>query len=348
MSDLIQIDGSFGEGGGQIVRTSVSLAAMTGRSVEIQNVRGRRAKPGLQAQHLASVRAAATLCAAQLSGDSVGSQLLRFEPQSPIIAGDYHFAIGTAGAAPLVVQTVLLPLALAPGASNVRVTGGTHVPHAPTAEYLETVYVPTLQSSGLDIDFAYGSAGFFPKGGGEITVRVGECGAISPVDWRERGRLEELRAFIVTANLPAHVAERATATVERAMKAIGRKITIEHRKKLSPGPGASVIMAAKCESGRAGFSSVGEVRKPTEKVAQVPCDEFLRWWKSGAACDEHLADQLVLPMAFADAPGFWTTPVVTEHLRTVVWVVEQFLPVKVKIEECKDGSGTVSMFPNGS
>ncbi len=179
-------------------------------------------------------------------------------------------------------------------------------------------------------------------------MRIGGCGAISPVDWRERGRLEELRAFIVTANLPAHVAERAAATVERAMKAIGRKITIEQREKFSPGPGASVIVAATCETGRAGFSSVGEVRKPTEKVAQTPCDEFLRWWKSGAACDEHLADQLVLPMAFADAPGFWTTPVVTEHLRTVVWVVEQFLSVKVEIEENEDGSGMVSLFPGGN
>ncbi len=181
MSDLIQIDGSFGEGGGQIVRTSVSLAVMTGRSVEIQNVRGRRAKPGLQAQHLASVRAAATLCAAQLSGDSVGSQLLRFEPQCPVIAGDYHFAIGTAGAAPLVVQTVLLPLALASGASNVRVTGGTHVPHAPTAEYLETVYVPTLQNSGLDIDFAYSSAGFFPKAAEKSPCELADVARFLPL-----------------------------------------------------------------------------------------------------------------------------------------------------------------------
>lgn len=349
MTDCIEIDGSFGEGGGQIVRTSVSLAAMTGQSVEIRNVRGRRAKPGLQPQHLAAVRAAGALCAAQVSGDHVGSQFLKFEPLSPVIAGDYHFAIGTAGAAPLVVQTVLLPLATARGASTVRVSGGTHVPHAPTAEYLEAVYVATLQTSGLDIGFASGSAGFYPKGGGQISVRIGGSGVIAALDWRERGRLQELRAFIVTSNLPDHVAQRGADAVERAMKAIGRKILIERRDKPSPGSGAAVILAAGCEGAKAGFSSVGEVRRLMEKVAQAPCDEFLRWWKSGAACDEHLADQLVLPMAFATTPSFWTTPVVTEHLRTVVWVVQQFLPVQVRVEENEDGSGgTVSLFPSQS
>lgn len=348
MSDLIQIDGSFGEGGGQIVRTSVALAAMTGRSVEISGVRGKRTKPGLQPQHLAGVRAAATLCGAQLTGDSVGSQFLRFEPQCPVVAGDYNFAIGTAGAAPLVVQTVLLPLALTNGASTVRVTGGTHVPHSPSAEYLEAVYVPALRNSGLDIDFSYNSAGFYPRGGGEIIVRTGGSGAVSPLDWRERGALKELRAFIVTAKLPVDVAGRGLETVERAMNAIGRKISIETREKQSLGPGAAVIVAANCEFGRAGFSSVGELRKPMEKIAQSPCDEFLRWWKSSAACDEHLADQLVLPMALADAPSFWTTPIISEHLRTVVWVVKQFLPVEVEFKEGAEGGGTVSMFPRGT
>ena len=344
MKDLIQIDGSFGEGGGQIVRTSLSLAAMTGRPVEISNVRGKRAKPGLQPQHLASVRAAAALCGAQLFGDDVGSTLLRFEPQNPVVAGDYYFAIGTAGAAPLVVQTVLIPLALASGASTVRVSGGTHVPHAPTAEYLEQVYVPTLQKVGLNIQLASAKAGFYPHGGGEIFVTMGGSSSVSSLDWRKREVLETLRAFIVTSKLPAHVATRGAQTVERAMKAVGRNIVVEERDKPSAGSGASVILAASCENGAAGFSSVGEKRKPMEEVAQKPCDEFERWWKSGAACDEHLADQLVLPMSFGTSPSFWTTPVVTEHLRTVVWVVEQFLPVRVQVEENKDGSGLVSLF----
>ena len=348
MNDLIEIDGSFGEGGGQIIRTCVSLAAMTGRSVAIHNVRGRRTKPGLQPQHLAAVRAAASLCQAELTGDEVGSRFLRFVPQAPVVAGDYHFTIGTAGAAPLVVQTVLIPLARATGASNVRVTGGTHVPHSPPVEYLETVYVPMLQQVGLDVKLSYSSAGFYPRGGGEIAVQIGQPEVIEPLDWRERGALKELRGFVVTSNLPEHVGQRGAETVERAMKAIGRKVDIERREKPSPGPGAAVILVAGCASGYAAFSSIGELRRPMEKVAQTPSQDFMRWWKSGASCDEHLADQLVLPMAFATGPSYWTTPTVTEHLRTVIWVVKHFLTVEVNIEEQEDGTGVVSMFPSAT
>jgi RNA 3'-terminal phosphate cyclase (ATP) len=139
------------------------------------------------------------------------------------------------------------------------------------------------------------------------------------------------------------VAERGAATVEQAMKAIGRKVHIEPRPKPSPGPGAAVVLAARCENGLAAFSAVGELRKPMEKVAEMPCKEFLRWWKRGAACDEHLADQLVLPMSFATGQSEWTTPVISEHLRTVLWVVQHFLPTKSTIEENAEGCGLVRL-----
>jgi RNA 3'-terminal phosphate cyclase (ATP) len=343
MNETIQIDGSFGEGGGQIIRTSLSLAAITGRAVEIYNVRGRRTKPGLQPQHLTAVRAAASLCNAQLSGDSVGSMHLIFQPQNPVQAGEYQFDIGTAGAAPLVVQTVLLPLALTGEASRVRVTGGTHVPHSPAIEYLESVYFPLLRRAGLDVSLQYSSAGFYPRGGGEIEVQIGPSGAPTPLDLTERGKLQNLQSFIVTSNLPEHVAERGASTVERAMKAVGRKVAVELRAKPSPGPGAAVIVAAECENGYAAFSDIGELRKPMEKVAEAPCKEFMRWWKSGAALDEHGADQLVMPMAFASGTSRWTTPVITEHLRTVLWVVQQFVPVQSTLEEKADGMGRVKL-----
>ena len=347
MSDLVQIDGSFGEGGGQIIRTSLSLAAMTGRAVEISNVRGRRAKPGLQPQHLASVRAAAALCDAVVSGDAVGSTFLSFAPQAPVKPGEYRFDIGTAGAATLVVQTVLVPLALARGDSKVTVTGGTHVPHSPPIEYLEAVYLPALRRAGLDAALSYSAAGFYPRGGGQVEVEISACAALQPLDLNERGRLENLRAFVVTSNLPAHVAERGAATIEQAMKAIGRRVVIEPREKSGPGPGAAVILSAQCQNGLAAWSSIGELRKPMEKVAQAPCQEFLRWWKAGAAqgtaCDEHLADQLVLPLCFARGQSLWSTPVVTEHLRTVLQVAQRFLPIEAHLEEREDGSGTIRL-----
>jgi RNA 3'-terminal phosphate cyclase (ATP) len=342
MTSLLTIDGSYGEGGGQIIRTALSLAAMTGQAVEITRVRAGRSKPGLQPQHLASVRAAAQICAAYLDGAQVGSTCFRFEPQAPVTPGSYRFDIGTAGASPLVMQTVLMPLSRAEGPSKVIVTGGTHVPHAPPAEYLEQVYAAVLRRAGLDVKVAYSAAGFFPRGGGRIDLELPGSVRPLPLDLSERGKLESLRAYVVTSVLPDHVAERGAVTVEKFMKAIGRKVEIERRNLPSPGAGAAVVLVAECEGGMAAFTGLGERGKPMEKVAEAPCEEFLHWWKSGAACDEHLSDQLVLPMAFATGESRWTTPAVTEHLRTVLWLVEQFLPIRWSVEE-REGSALVAL-----
>lgn len=347
MSHLVEIDGSYGEGGGQILRTSLSLAILAGRPVEITNVRGRRKKPGLQPQHLTAVRAAARICCAGLTGDMVGSTALRFEPGAPAQPGHYHFDVGTAGAAPLVLQTVLLPLALAPGRSTVAVTGGTHVPHAPPADYLERVYLPALRRAGVELHFEWPAAGYFPRGGGHLRLEIPGAAVLRPVDLVERGRLVSLRAHILSSGLPDHVLDRGTAVVERYMRGIGRPVTVDRLGKPSPGPGAAVLIAAECENGLAGFASIGERGKPMEKVAEAPCEEFLKWWKSGAAVDEHLADQLVLPAALAGGESRWTTPAVTEHVRTVLWVVRQFLPVEVALEQPGEGPIIVALCSSG-
>lgn len=340
-SEIVPIDGSHGEGGGQIIRTSLSLAAVTGRAVEIFNIRARRSKPGLQPQHLTAVRAAAALCDAELAGDAVGSVFLRFAPRSPTAPENYEFDIGTAGATPLVLQTALTPLAHAAGASRVTVRGGTHVPHAPAAEYLEAVYLPALRLAGLDASFGYESAGFYPRGGGEVRLEVRPREGETPVRLEERGRLKSLRAYIVTAELPEHVAERGAAAVEKWAKSVGRTVAVERRDKPSRGAGAAVVLAAECEGGWAGFTALGERGKPMERVAEEACEAFMLWWKSGAACDEHLADQLVLPMALLPGESRWTTPEVTDHLRTVLWLAEQFVPIEYRVVERQDGCGTV-------
>ncbi len=340
---LVTIDGSYGEGGGQILRTSLTLSVLTGRPVEITKIRAGRSKPGLQPQHLASVRAAAAISAADLDGTEAGSTRLRFNPQASATPGSYHFEIGTAGAVTLVAQTILLPLALAPAPSHVTITGGTHVPHAPTMEYLAEVYGSLLAEHGLRAVFATPNAGFFPRGGGQLDLQIKPTAELTPLIRTERGAMRSLTAKIVTARLPPDVAARGEAEVRKRLRLPGGELRVETHASASPGPGAAVVLIADCEGSRAGFSAIGARGKPMEAVGAEACDAFETWRRSGAACEEHLADQLALPMALIPAVSRWTTSRVTEHLRTMLWVLPQFLPVEAALEENKDGSGTVRL-----
>jgi len=311
--------------------------------VEIVRIRAGRARPGLQPQHLASVKAAASVCAAQSEGAEIGSGRLLFAPQAAPTAGVYHFAIGTAGATALVLQTVLTPLAFATGASRVTVTGGTHVSHAPTADYLERVYLPTLARHGLIASSASPRAGFFPKGGGAVQAEIAGGAAPAPVTLTERGDLIGLTALVVTAGLPPAVAERGAATMRQQIGRLPVELAVETREVSSVGPGASVLLVAECEGGFAGFSAIGERGKRMETVAEEACRDFQGWWETGAACEEHLADQLVLPMALTGGESRWTTSRVTEHLRTVLWVVPQFFPIEAALVEDPNGPGLVTL-----
>ena len=342
--ESVTIDGSYGEGGGQIVRTSLSLAVITGREVEITKVRAKRSKPGLQRQHLTAVLAAAALCDAEVRGASVGSTHVVFRPRTRPEPQAHAFDVGTAGATPLVAQTMLAPLLHAGVAASLHITGGTHVPNAPTVDYLEGVYLPALRRAGAKVDISSPRAGFFPKGGGRLEAGTGEGCWWTPLRLTERGRLISLTAYVTTGSLPSQVSERGARAVERFMRGIGRPVHVERRELPSRSAGAAVTLAAECEGGFAGFTALGERGKPMETVAREACEEFMAWWKSDAACDEHLADQLVLPMALAGGESCWTTPVVTEHLRTVLWVVEQFLEVEAEIAE-GDGPARVSIRP---
>ena len=332
METVLHIDGSYGEGGGQVIRTALALAAMTGKGIEISNIRAGREKPGLQPQHLTAVQLTADLCGARMDGAAPGSVGLRFEPQAPVCTGAYARNIGTAGALALVLQTALLPLARAGAPSQVRLTGGTHVTHAPSLDYLEAVYCPALRRMGLQAGLQVSRAGFFPRGGGEVLLEV-EPADLRPLDLAERGPLRKLTAIITTAGLPAHVAERGAAAVTEAIGKLGlrRQLTVETRDLPSNGPGAAVLLAAECAAGHAGFAALGARGLPMEQVAASACRDFATWWRTDAACDEHLADQLVLPAVLAGGESRWTTPAVTEHLRTVIWLVEQFVPVRFSI-----------------
>ncbi|HZO89395.1 MAG TPA: RNA 3'-terminal phosphate cyclase [Chthonomonadaceae bacterium] len=346
----VWIDGAFGEGGGQILRTSVSLAALTGRPVEIAHIRARRSKPGLQAQHLTAVRAAAALCSARLQGDRLGSSFLRFVPGA--LTSRDHFLIdvaearggASAGATGLVAQTLLVPMAFLPAAgAAATLRGGTHVPMAPPADYIEAVYVPMLRRMGLEADLSLTRAGFYPRGGGEITFRVLSGRPEVPVDCVERGRLKRLRVFIVTSQLPEHVAARGKETALKGLAGYGVEVEAEVRDLPSHGPGAAVVVVAECTIGSGGWTGLGERGKPMERVAEEAVRGFKEWFSTGAGVDEHLADQLVLPCALIPQVSRWTTPQITEHLRTALWVAQQFLPIETTLETRADGSGLVTL-----
>lgn len=341
MNTPLTIDGSHGEGGGQTLRTSLTLAALTGRAVILTRIRAGRDKPGLKAQHLAAIRAAAAVCAAETEGAELGSTQLSFVPNVPVAPGVYHFDIGTAGAATLVMQTLLPLLALAGGPSRVTVTGGTHVSFAPPAEHLTEVFLPIVAAHGLAAEIAATTVGFMPRGGGALTLTTPGSSRLRPFTLTERGPIQTITAHIITSGLPAEVGRRGAAAVETALR--GLPLTVSVRDVPSPGVGAAVVLIAECEGSRAGFSALGQRGRPMEAVAGEACVALKDWLKTGATCEEHLADQLVLPAALASGTSRWTTVRVTDHLRTVLWVVPQFLDVEAALTERGDGTGEVTV-----
>lgn len=324
---MIQIDGSYGEGGGQIIRTSVSLAAITGREIRIDQIRAKRSKPGLQPQHLMSVKAAAELCQAETYGAAVGSTSLTFKPTRPVRAGDYRFDIGTAGSAPLVAQTVLVPLAFTGQPCKVTVTGGTHNPMAPSSDYLEHIYAPALREMGVSVAVNSPRAGFYPAGGGLLEVELTGSASLHPIHRLDRGPLKRLQAIVTTSGLADHVFNRARTVIESRLP----MAKVVHEEKPSSGAGAAVVLVAEHEGGSAGFTGLGEKGKPMERVAEEAIDLYEEWAGQDAPVDEHLADQLVLPAVFASGQSSWRTSETTEHLRSVLWLVEHFMPVSYEI-----------------
>lgn len=225
--DTLVLDGSYGEGGGQILRTALSLAALAGRAVRIDNIRSRRPKPGLAAQHLTAVRAAAEICQASVQGAALGSQSVSFVPTAPVRARDCVFDVsaaregGSAGAATLVLQTVLLPLAFAKGVSHLVIRGGTHMAWSPSYEYVDTVWLPQLCRLGITATLALARTGWFPVGQGEITATIEGTGRarLRDLDLGERGRLLRIWGQAIAANLPAHIPLRM---VDRARSLLQR------------------------------------------------------------------------------------------------------------------------------
>ncbi|MBI2002234.1 MAG: RNA 3'-phosphate cyclase [candidate division NC10 bacterium] len=339
---VLTIDGSQGEGGGQVLRTALALSAIRGVPVEIHSIRARRKNPGLQPQHLTAVTALAAVSVARVEGAHLGSNRVRFVP-GPIQPGEYRFDVGTAGSTALVLQALLVPLALAGGPSRITLTGGTHVPWSPPADYMQEVWLPALADLGLCARLDVGRWGFYPKGGGRIVVEVEGGADLRPIALLHRSGGLRLRGVSAVANLPRGIAERQRDRALRRLAAEGRDAEVAVTEAESPGTGSFLMLVAEVAGLRAGFSALGERGKPAEQVADEAVNALLEFLKGEAGCDPHLADQLVLPMALAPGTSRLTTSRVTRHLPTTAQVVQQILgcPMQIGGEEGSPGAVTV-------
>ena len=324
--DMIEIDGSQGEVGGQILRSALSLSAITGQAFRIKNIRAKRKKPGLLRQHLTAVEAAAKVCGAQVEGAQAKATELTFHPGN-IQAGDYSFAIGSAGSALLVLQTVLPILWHAAGPSRLTVSGGTHNPMAPPVEFFSQAWLPLMAKMGALAQFTLVRPGFFPAGGGEVSVEVSPCTAWESLDLTERGALQGIDAHAIISAIPDHVVMRETNILDQALP-----LRAPASFSILPeayGPGNALYVRVEHEAVTEIFSALGEFGKSAETVARSAVHAAKMYLDARAAVDEYLADQLVLPLASA-GQGRFSARKLTPHFHTNAAVVQQFLPVTVQ------------------
>jgi RNA 3'-terminal phosphate cyclase (ATP) len=355
----IVLDGSSGEGGGQILRTALSLSAITGRPFTITNIRAQRLKAGLRPQHREAARAVARLVDAELTGDEVGSSRLEFRPRRPAVPGEWTLDIGTAGSTPLLFQTVCWPLALAGAPSTLTLRGGTHQDHAPSFHYLALVWAPAVARLGFRFTLELQGAGFYPEGGGEFTARVEKAHPMPPLDLRQRGTLQEVEVVSMVGGLGFEIADRQAARAVRGLRDAGISAQAER----VPVPariskGGHVLIVSTFERTRVGHGAVSARERSPEQTAEEAVTAFRAHLAGGAAVDRHLGDQLLLPAALLAAklvlppPGVvpatrYTVGAVTKHLTTNAAVIRRFLDVDIAVIGREEEEGEVRVQPPG-
>jgi len=349
MDAMVDIDGSLGEGGGQVVRTALALSVLTGKSLRISQIRAARSKPGLAAQHVTVVRALAEVCDAAVDGDVVGSTDVVFEPASPARPGDYVFDVsdaakgGSAGSVTLVLQALLLPLALSGEASRLTLKGGTHVSWSPPFDFVEDVYLPILGRMGLSVSCRLVAWGFYPVGGGRIAVEIQPTASLTSLKLTERGELKCIRGRAIACNLPSHIAVRMVNRARNLLADLEVPIRLDPEKARGNGPGAALCLAAEYEHVVVGFSALGARGKPAPTVAEEACEALREHDENGAPVTPHLADQLLLPASLANGRSVFRTSRITRHLLTNADIIREFLPVQINVDGSEGSSGTVSI-----
>lgn len=325
---MLVIDGSYGEGGGQIVRSAIGLSLVTGRPFTIENIRAKRKKPGLLRQHLTAVRAAAEIGSAHVRGAELGSARLTFEPGA-IRAGNYLFQIGTAGSCTLVLQAILPAMLTGDKPFKIAIEGGTHNPMAPPFDFLQRTYLPILSGMGADVRARLVRPGFFPAGGGRIEIDLVPARTLKPVELVAKGNIS-LSARSLCAQLPDHIGLRELRVV--CDKLGMDKEQTEQIRDEDHGPGNVLSVFARSDQLTETFTGFGEKKISAEKVAHRTVKQVKRYLDSDAPVGSHLADQLLIPMALAGSGRIRTLPPTT-HTLTNIEIIKKFLDIRFRVAQ---------------
>lgn len=346
---LIEIAGDMLEGGGQIVRTTVALAALTGKEVSVTKIRDKRPNPGLQAQHVTAVKAVAAISDAETEGLAPGSRELVFKPRGHI-NGRFSFDVGTAGSIPLILQAVMPAAAYAPGSVEIQLTGGTDVPWSPTIDYVRLVELPILQLMGYRASLMVHRRGHYPKGGGRVTMTIDPPKSLKAVRLVEHGAGMGVEGISHCVKLPSHVAQRQAAAAKEKLTVGGvRDVNIATEtypsaQDLHLAPGSGITLTMKFANGPIiGADSIGERGKPAERVGEEAASNLLAELESSAAVDRHMGDILIPYMAVGEGRSEIQVSQITPHTLTNIKVAEILAGVKFNVQGTLYGRGVIGV-----
>ena len=342
---MLRIDGTLGEGGGQVLRTSLSMSVLTGRSFRIDNIRAGRSTPGLRPQHLTAARAAASLCQAETVGLQLGSTALEFHPKTGPTGGSFTFDVTdastsgrSAGSIMLIIQTILWPLLYAEEPSSITLAGGTFVPYSPAYHYFEYAAGPVFRQMGANFSCQLIRWGWMSKGGGQVKLSINISGGLRAITLQPK-KDERVGGVAVVSNLPSHIPQRMSDRASSLLREAGLKADIEPLHGRGDGPGAGIVLWMP----QAGFSALGRPGLPAEEVAGSAVADMLSFMENGAAVDKHLADQLLVPMALAKGSSTFSTGQITNHTITNADLLRQWLNNNIEIEGAAGGPGQITV-----
>jgi RNA 3'-phosphate cyclase len=334
---MIDIDGSYGEGGGQLLRMSIALSAITGKPVKVSNIRANRPKPGLAAQHMTSVESIVKICGGDVKGLEMGSTSIEFTP-SRISGGDIKLDVGTAGSVELVLQASLLPSLSATNPVNLRIIGGTDVRWSPPFDYFKHVFLQTVGGMGAKADLDMIRRGYYPRGGGEVVAHTEPSKHLKPLIASTRGELKGIRGIAHVSNLPVSIAERMRSKVQEIFQGYG-DLGIEVQGFASPkatGKGGALVLWAEFENTILGSSCLAEKGVTSEDVASKACEALVRDIESGCTLDVHCSDQVLPYMALAEGQSTFLVREISNHASTCMWLIRKFLDAEFETEKVGD------------